>query len=128
MNGYRNVRTDKGLPKSVRLLNKVEFQAVFAHACTVADNKLVVFAGPNGCDFARLGLAISRKCSKRAVDRNRIKRAVREAFRGIRTELPARDFVVVGRVGAVKTGGLKLQDVLRQHLKKICQRSCGNSS
>jgi len=49
---------------------------------------------------ARLGLAVSRKVSKRAVERNRIKRVVRESFRAEREELPALDILVIARGSA----------------------------
>ena len=44
-----------------------------------------------------MGLAVSRKVSKRAVERNRIKRIVRESFRLRRTALPALDVLVIAR-------------------------------
>jgi ribonuclease P protein component len=49
---------------------------------------------------ARLGLAVSRKVSKRAVERNRIKRVVRESFRAEREGLPTVDILVIARVSA----------------------------
>jgi len=49
---------------------------------------------------ARLGLAVSRKVSKRAVERNRIKRGVREWFRAEREGLPALDILVIARTSA----------------------------
>jgi len=49
---------------------------------------------------ARLGLAVSRKVSKRAVERNRIKRVVRESFRAEREGLPALDILVIARTSA----------------------------
>jgi ribonuclease P protein component len=52
---------------------------------------------------ARLGLAVSRKVSKRAVERNRIKRVVRESFRAEREELPALDILVIPRPSAAGT-------------------------
>lgn len=48
----------------------------------------------------RLGLAVSRKVSKRAVERNRIKRVVRESFRAEREALPALDVLVIARSSA----------------------------
>ncbi len=55
---------------------------------------------PSTSGQARLGLAVSRKVSKRAVARNRIKRIVRESFRLQRVALPALDVLVIARPSA----------------------------
>lgn len=44
--------------------------------------------------MARLGTAVSKKVRKRAVDRNRIKRIVRDSFRLRAPTLPALDVVI----------------------------------
>lgn len=49
---------------------------------------------PEGIEAPRLGLVVGKKQLKRAVDRNRVKRIVREQFRLHRAELPACDLIV----------------------------------
>ncbi len=49
---------------------------------------------PAGLTEARLGLVVGKKLLKRAVDRNKVKRIVRENFRCQRSSLPACDLVV----------------------------------
>jgi ribonuclease P protein component len=56
-----------------------------------------VLARINGLEHARLGLAVSKKKLKRAVDRNRLKRVIRESFRSHQTMLTGLDLVVVNR-------------------------------
>jgi ribonuclease P protein component len=46
---------------------------------------------------ARLGLAVSRKVSTRAVQRNRIKRVARDSFRRHRALLDTCDIVLIAR-------------------------------
>jgi ribonuclease P protein component len=53
-----------------------------------------LFATPNGLAQARIGIIASRRVARRAVDRNRAKRLVREAFRKIRNRLTGVDVVV----------------------------------
>ena len=43
---------------------------------------------------ARLGLVVSKRLLRRAIDRNLIRRLARENFRLLRSELPPRDFVL----------------------------------
>lgn len=49
---------------------------------------------PNGLGHPRLGMVAGRKALRRAVDRNRSKRLLREAFRAAHKALPALDIVV----------------------------------
>ena len=49
---------------------------------------------PEGNTEARLGLVVAKKLLKRAVDRNKVKRVVREQFRLRLAGLPAVDLVI----------------------------------
>jgi len=46
---------------------------------------------------ARVGLAIAKRLMPRAVDRNRVRRLIRESFRAHQHELPHRDYVFFAR-------------------------------
>lgn len=67
--------------KRVRLLNKDEFDFVFKQSICVKKHGIALFSRPNKLGFSRIGFAISKKYIKRAYDRNKIKRYVREFFR-----------------------------------------------
>ena len=54
----------------------------------------VVRRAGNDCDFPRLLVRVTKQVVRHAVDRNRMKRCVREVFRHRRNELPASDFFV----------------------------------
>ena len=47
-----------------------------------------------GFSDARLGLVVGKKLLKRAVDRNQVKRVIREQFRRARSQLPSVDLIV----------------------------------
>jgi ribonuclease P protein component len=60
----------------------------------VSSEFLQVFAKPNDRAHARLGLIIARKIERLAVNRNRIKRELREAFRAQQGQLAGLDLVL----------------------------------
>ena len=93
-------------PRRGRLSRSAEFDRVYRQGRSVANRWLVLYAFPRPeagrLDAAapRLGLSVSRKVGG-AVDRNRVKRLVREAFDAVAISLPAdQDFVVVARPAA----------------------------
>ena len=72
--------------------------------------------------MARLGLAVSKKQVKLAVQRNRIKRLVRESFRGNRQTLDAQDFVVIARAGVGDRSNTQIVASLRLHWARLSAR------
>ncbi|EIL96954.1 ribonuclease P protein component [Rhodanobacter thiooxydans] len=73
----------------------------------------------NDLGHARLGLAISKRVSRRAVERNRIKRLLRESFRRVRHQLPAVDMMVMAREQAAGVAGPQLLAELDGLWKKL---------
>lgn len=51
----------------------------------------------NSLGFSRLGIIVSKRQVSRAVDRNKVKRIVRERFRLLHSQLPSLDIVIVAR-------------------------------
>jgi len=80
-----------------KLRNDTDFRCVFDTAARSSDALFTVLARSNGHDYPRLGLAIGRKRIRRAVDRNKIKRLIRESFRQHRVQLRGLDVVVMAR-------------------------------
>jgi ribonuclease P protein component len=71
----------------------------------------MVMARPNQVGYPRLGMVVAKRLLARAVDRNRVKRCVRESFRQVLPDLPACDFVV--RLIAKPVPGDEARDLLR---------------
>lgn len=81
-----------------RINDPKDFRRAFERKRSASDAALVVHGAENGLDHARLGISISRKRVRRATDRNRVKRLLREAFRLSKGRLPVGiDLVVVPR-------------------------------
>jgi ribonuclease P protein component len=86
-------------PKSSRLLTPRDYARVFDDVqIRVPHRNFLILATSNSAGYARIGLVFSKKNLKLAVQRNRVKRRVRETFR-LNAELPAVDIVVLGRRG-----------------------------
>lgn len=93
--------TNTVFPRQVRLLTAGDYRRVFDGADAKAQTKqILILARRNDLGFARLGLIVAKKHAKRAVDRNQIKRIVRESFRYHQAELENFDCVVLSRAGA----------------------------
>ena len=89
-------------PRASRLTDKPQFDAVHRQGQRSSDALFMVITRPNEAGRARLGLAVGVKAAGNAVQRNRIKRLVRESFRHRQQDLPPVDLVVNARTAAAK--------------------------
>ncbi|TCS70730.1 ribonuclease P protein component [Sulfuritortus calidifontis] len=100
-----------------------EFSSVFRFKCARRGACLDVLARPNALGHSRLGLVVARKLLRRAVDRNRLRRRLRERFRLCQPQLGALDIVVRLKRQAPET---QIQDEFDRLLLEC--RSCANNS
>ncbi|WP_026181571.1 ribonuclease P protein component [Thioalkalivibrio sp. ALJ7] len=105
-------------PRHARLLSGADYQRVFQDARRQRGRDLTLLYRHSESGEARLGLAIGKRHVRRAADRNRIKRLVREAFRHRRTRLPAMDLIVLAR-GSAATADRR---VLRAEIDSLLER------
>lgn len=93
MSGY-------GYPKNSRLLSAAEYTAVFnRNQFKVANRYFLILALQHKDSNPRLGTVVAKKNIATAVQRNRIKRIIRESFRHQQDTLANLDIVVLVRKG-----------------------------
>lgn len=83
--------------RSMRITSGLDFQRIYSRRVRKDLGWIVLHADLNGRDCSRLGLSVGARVGG-AVERNRIKRLTREAFRMLHAQLPVGvDLVVSAR-------------------------------
>ena len=83
--------------KRARLLNAAQFDVAFKQGRRLNAGAFVAVIAPNGLDFARIGFAFSKRHAPHSVQRNRVRRILRERFRQQQQTLSAVDLVLMLR-------------------------------
>lgn len=127
-----------GFSKSLRLLTSSDFQVVFDDAPFRASHKhFLILARPSALsqDSAsqaidvctpvppRLGMVIAKKNIRLAVQRNRMKRLIRETFRLHQQQLAGIDAVVLARRGMDELDNQQLIKQLNQQWQRIIKKA-----
>lgn len=108
-----------GFPKSARLLRPADYSKVFDDVqLKVPHRNFLILATPNNLGHARIGLVFSKKNLKLAVQRNRVKRQVRETFR-LQSDLPGVDIVILGRQGLANLDNQTIRDSLNDLWRRL---------
>jgi len=114
-------------PPQLRLKKPAEYKKVFAKPVKSSDIYFTLLAIKNDFDHPRLGLAIAKKNIRKAVDRNVIKRVVRENFRIQQQSLGNIDIVVLARREALDASPELLRKSLEKHWLRLVSR-CASCS
>ncbi|HJR14600.1 MAG TPA: ribonuclease P protein component [Rhodanobacteraceae bacterium] len=108
-----------GLPPAARLRCIADFASLRNATGRLHAKHFLLRWIESPSNAARLGLAVSRKVSKRAVERNRIKRIIRESFRAEREALPSLDILVIARTSAAASANPPLHADLQHAWQKL---------
>lgn len=81
-----------------------------------------MLAVKNDFDHPRLGLVVAKKHIRKAVQRNRIKRVIRDNFRRHRHSIMNIDIVVLARKEALDATSSLLQKSLQKHWLRLVSR------
>ena len=105
-----------GLKRSIS--SKEGFKEIFDSPDQKHSTPNILILSKNNClGYARVGVAIRKKDTRLAVDRNNIKRKIKGSFRSKVLELPGRDFVVY-----VKRNLKGKERELKEDLEKIWKK------
>jgi len=115
-------RSDRGkgltFNKSDRLLNSGDFSTVFDNAPIKASHpNFLILAKPNLLGRPRLGFFFL------SVNRNQLKRLIRQSFRLKQHNIPAIDAIVLARRGGDQIANSELLNILEKLWKRVAKRA-----
>lgn len=121
-----------GRGKRRRLSRSAEFERVYRQGRSRANRFLVVYSFPRpdaeareDASARRLGLSVGRRVGG-AVERNRVKRMVREAFWACADKLaPGQDFVVIARPAARELAASEGEPGIERALHELLEAGDG---
>jgi ribonuclease P protein component len=114
---------NQAFSKSMRLLNSNEFKSIFDDApLRTSHQHFLVLARRNEFNLPRLGLVIAKKNIRLSVDRNRMKRLIRETFRENQQQLVGIDVIVLARKGMNELSNLLLIEQLNNQWQRLIRR------
>jgi ribonuclease P protein component len=86
-----------GFSRRSRLIKKQDFEFVFEKPHKLKRKYLIILYRSNQLACSRLGVITAKQYLKRAVDRNRVRRVIRESFRHQQALLKGLDIIVMVR-------------------------------
>ena len=107
--------------KRARLLKAAEFDAAFKRGKRVNTGVFTAVIASNDLAFARLGFALSKRHAPHAVQRNRVRRLLREWFRLQQANLAPVDLVLMLR-SRLPTGAAALKTEAETIWKQVFAR------
>lgn len=116
----KNGSASQNFGRNRRLLDSAQFKRVFESNDKVGDRFWTMLYRTNDSSGARLGMAVAKKRAKRAVDRSRLRRLVRESFR--LQNLPSVDIVVMPKDVSVTATNQDLLTSLNKQWSRIAER------
>lgn len=107
------------LKKEFRLRKQKDFENVFNKGFYFSNNLLSLKATENDSPISRFGFIVSKKISKKAVERNRVKRLLRESIRLMRENIKIGfDVVFIPKIEIVGKSFAEVDSSVEKLLKR----------
>jgi ribonuclease P protein component len=107
------------LKRALRLRKSKDFQRVRQQGRNTASRLLILTFASNDLATLRIGFVVSKRVSKRAVERNYVKRLLSEAIRPILADIPAGwDLVISAKTSIIGVNLLDLVEDLQTLLRR----------
>jgi ribonuclease P protein component len=102
------------MERRYRLVHSSRFRQVYRDGRSLVHPLLVLRALDNGLPYSRFGFVVSKRIGK-AVERNRVKRLMREAMRAKRADVPCGlDVVLIARTPIVHVAFQDIREALER--------------
>lgn len=116
------------LTRQATLRGSKDFSFVFDKAKKVYGQHVTVLFRVNDLGYPRLGLAISKKHTRTAIVRNRVRRIAKESFRLRTQELGGVDIVVLSKRGIAEVDRKALRQSIEQQWQVLIKKCASSSS
>ena len=113
---------DQRLRKRERLTRRSDYAQVYAQKRNARDGMLAVYVAENGLAWSRIGLSVGKRTGK-AVQRQYLRRRIREAFRLLKSELPCGLDIIVVVLGGAKNCECDVAASLHRLVRKAAETS-----
>ncbi len=113
---------EKSLPSNMlpspHRLPAIEVNTVLRNGHRISSDTLQLSWKPNDANVFRCAAVVGVKVSKKAVERNRVKRLIRESIHHALSSLSSGDAVFVARKGLVGKSQIEVEAIVRELLAK----------
>jgi len=108
------------MERRYRLVHSSRFRQVYRDGRSLVHPLLVLRTLDNGLPYSRFGFVVSKRIGK-AVERNRVKRLMREAMRANRADVPCGlDVVLIARTPIVYAAFHEITEALERLVPLLC--------
>lgn len=88
------------LPKELKIRKTSEYKEIFGKSKRLSSDHFNFLYAPNSLGYPRVGFVVAKKNVPGAVERNRVKRVLREVFRQNKSLFGSMDVVFIAKRGS----------------------------